>query len=54
MEVTADVVEWASAEVGAVRLAEAPSGPLREAVASEEATEETRLAGSLQTYQRTG
>lgn len=53
-EVTVDVEVWASAEVGVVRLAEGPSGRHREAAASGEDTEETRLDESSPTYQHTG
>lgn len=53
-EVTVDVAGWASVEVGVVRPAEGPSGRRREAAASGEDTEETRLDGSLPTYQHTG
>ena len=52
--VIADVAAWASVEVGGVQPAEDPSGPRREVVDSGVDTEETRLAGSLPTYQHTG
>lgn len=52
--VTVDVAGWASVEGGVVQAAEGPLARHREAAASGEVTEETRLAASSPTSQHTG
>lgn len=54
VEATVDAAARASVEVEVAQLAGGPSGHRRRAAATGEDTEETRLDGSLPTYQHTG